>query len=208
MNRTNRAANRALILVCGLVLLAGGAAAAAIAFVPAARDLGTEWAAWLTTQTSELLAGTALGADGGSPSAVMPAVLLLFVIGVIVLVVFIARHGGGHTGTAVTESGEDPGSEGSGTTIVSSAVTEQAIQDALGARSEFVTSHVSTYLVRRTPVLKVSVTCRRGVSPRDAASIVEDVLLSLDALLGRSLPALVQVGGGFRARVSRSTRLA
>jgi hypothetical protein len=132
----------------------------------------------------------------------MPAVLVVIVLAVVLLVVFALRQGHGRTGTVVDETvGEH------GQTVISSKVAEEAIQDALSARPEFVTSHVSTYRVKRTPTLKVSVTCRRGVSPADASAIVESTLRALDQLLGRELPALVQISGGFRARVSGSTRL-
>jgi hypothetical protein len=121
---------------------------------------------------------------------------------VIVLIVFIFRQGRGHTGTALVEP-----TSAHGTTIIDAAVAENALQDALDGRPEFISSHVSTYRVRRVPVLKVAVTCQRGVSPNDAAMLVEERLRAFDELLGRELPALIQIGGGFRSRVTRATRL-
>jgi hypothetical protein len=94
-----------------------------------------------------------------------------------------------------------------GTIIIDSVVAERAIQDALDGRPEFISSRVSTYRVRDTPVLKISVTCRRGVSPRDVTNIIENTLTAFDALLGREIPTLIQISGGFRARISRSTRI-
>lgn len=200
MNSTNRAANRLFILVIGLLLIVVGAAAAAAVLVPVVRDGWSDATGPVTDQVSTWLQQTALGDTG--VSWIMPAVLVLLVISVIVLVVFIARQGRGHTSVALTE----PTSE-HGTTVVEAAVAEHALEEAISARPEFVASHVSTYRVRRTPVLKISVTCRRGVSPRDAALIVEDAVRALDELLGRPLPALVQVSGGFRSRVTATTRL-
>lgn len=200
MNSTNRVANRLLILISGLVLLVVGGAAAAAVLIAPVRDGWKAVTQPVTAQVSAWLQQTPLGDTG--VSWIMPAVLVLLVLAVILLVVFIVRHGRGHTSTAVTE----PTSE-HGTTIVQSAVAEQALEQAIAARPEFVASHVSTYRVRRTAVLKISVTCRRGVSPKDAASIVEDAVLALDALLGRRLPALVQISGGFRSRVTSTTRL-
>ena len=200
MNDTNRALNRLIIIACGLLLLVLGAAAAAVALIPVVRDRWASAADDVTRQVSTWLQQTPLGDTG--VSWVMPAVLVLLVVAVILLIVFIARQGGGHTGTAVTERTSERG-----TTVIDSAVAEHALQDALAARPEFVATRVSTYRVRRTPVLKVSVTCRRGVSPKAAATVVEERLRALDELLGRELPALIQVSGGFRARVTRSTRL-
>ncbi|MDO9397169.1 MAG: hypothetical protein Q7T71_11535 [Herbiconiux sp.] len=200
MNSTNRAANRLLILVVGLLLLVVGAAAAAAVLIPVVRDTWKDATGQVTAQVSTWLQQTPLGDTG--VSWIMPALLVLAVIAVIVLIVFIARQGRGHTRVALRE----PTSE-HGTTVVESAVAEDALQDAIGTRPEFVASHVSTYRVKSTPVLKISVTCRRGVSPKDAAASVEDALRSHDLLLGRSLPALVQISGGFRARVTSGTRL-
>ena len=200
MTSTNRFANRLLIFVCGLVLFAVGSAAAAAVLVPGIRDVWKDTGAQVTDQTGSLFEQTRLA--GLEVSWILIAVVALLVIAIVVLIVFIARHGHGHTSRAVTDSSGEHG-----TTIVESSVAEQALQGALDGHSEFVASHVSTYAVRRTPVLKVSITCRRGVSPKDAAAIVESKLLALDGLLGRELPALIQVSGGFRARVGKTTRL-
>lgn len=200
MNNTNRAANRLLIFACGLLLLVVGAAAAAAVLVPFVRDAWKDTSGQVADQVASWLQQTQLGGNG--ISWILIAVVALLVIGIIVLIVFISRQGRGRTGIAISEPTTEHGS-----TVVESSVAEQAIQDALDAHSEFVASHVSTYKVRRTPVLKVSVTCRRGVSPKDAAAIVESKLLALDQLLGRELPALIQISGGFRARVTKTTRL-
>ena len=200
MNSTNRALNRLLLLVVGFLLVAVGAAAATVVLLPAVRDGWTSAADPVRSQVDNWLQATPLGTTG--VSWIMPAVLVLIVLAVILLLAFSFRQGRGRTGTVV----EEPVGE-HGRTVVASKVAEQALEDALSARPEFVASHVSTYRVKRTPTLKVSVTCRRGVSPKDASDIVEGTLRALDALLGRELPALVQISGGFRARVSGSTRL-
>lgn len=200
MNSTNRAANRLLILVVGLLLLVVGVAAATAVLVPVVRDTWKDATGPVTAQVSTWLQQTPLGDTG--VSWIMPAILVLAVIAIIVLIVFIVRQGRGHTGIALRESTSEHG-----TTIVESGVAERALEDAIGRRPEFVASHVSTYRVKRTPVLKISVTCRRGVSPADAATIVGDAVRALDVLLGRQLPALIQISGGFRARVASGTRL-
>lgn len=200
MNSTNRGLNRLLLVVVGLLLVAVGAAAATAVLLPAVRDGWKASADPVRDQVATWLQTTPLGGTG--VSWIMPAVLVVIVLAVVLLVAFVLRQGRGRTGTVVDESvGEH------GQTVISSKVAEEAIQDALSARPEFVASHVSTYRVTRTPTLKVSVTCRRGVSPADASAIVESTLRALDQLLGRELPALVQISGGFRARVSGSTRL-
>ncbi|PPG00896.1 hypothetical protein C5C19_00665, partial [Pseudoclavibacter sp. RFBH5] len=98
-------------------------------------------------------------------------------------------------------------SSDTGRTIVDVSVARDALADALGERDEFLSTSISAYSVKRAPMLKVSATCRRGVSPRDATAIVEQNLEALDALLGQKVPVLLQLSGGFRAKVQQSTRL-
>lgn len=200
MNSTNRGLNRLLIVALGLVLLVVGAAAAVGAWLPGAKDTWTPIADSVNTQVTGWLQQTPL-ADTGS-SWILIALVAVLVIGIILLLAFSFRQGNGRTGTIVSDRTAD-----TGRTIVDVSVARDALSDALGARDEFLSTSVSAYDVRRTPVLKVSATCRRGVSPRDATAIVEQNLEALDALLGREIPVLVQLSGGFRARVQQSTRL-
>lgn len=197
MNSTNRGANRLLIFVCGLVLLVVGGAGVAAVLIPGIRDRWKGAASQVSSQVATWGQQTPLGDKG-----VSWIMLVLLVIAGIVLIVFIAVQGRGRTGNAVTEP-----ISARGTTIIDAAAAEHTIQDALAGRPEFIASQVSTYHVRRTPVLKVSVTCRRGVSPKDAATIVEAKLHALDELLGRQLPALIQISGGFQSRAAKNTRL-
>ena len=200
MNSTNRGLNRLLIVATGLLLLVVGAAAAVGAWLPGAKDTWTPIADGVNTQVTGWLQQTPL-ADTGS-SWLLIALVAVIVIGIILLLAFSLRQGQGRTGTIIRYRTAD-----TGRTILDVTVAKDALSDALGARDEFITTSVSAYDVKRTPVLKVSATCRRGVSPRDAAAIVEQNLEALDALLGREVPVLLQLSGGFRARVQQSTRL-
>lgn len=102
----------------------------------------------------------------------------------------------------------DGGSAPAGRLLIESAVPQQALQEFLAGHPEIVSARVSAYAVRKNPTLKVSVTCRRGVSPDDAARIVDDGLLALDRVLGVELPALLQLSGGFRSNAAKSSRVA
>ncbi|WP_424466927.1 hypothetical protein [Pseudoclavibacter helvolus] len=200
MNSTNRGLNRLLIVALGLVLLVVGAAAAVGAWVPGAKDAWTPVSEGVQTQTSSWLQQTPL-ADTGS-SWILVALVALIVLGIILLLAFSLRQGQGRTGTIIRDRSPE-----TGRTIVDVSVARDALSDALDARDEFLSTSVSAYDVKRTPVLKVSATCRRGVSPRDATAIVEQNLEALDALLGKQVPVLLRLSGGFRARVQQSTRL-
>jgi hypothetical protein len=200
MNSTNRGLNRLLITATGLLLLVIGAAAAIGAWLPGAKDTWTPISEGVNTNVTGWLQQTPF--PGADFSWLLIAVLAILAIAIILLLVFALRQGQGRTGTIVSDRTPD-----TGRTIVDVSVARDALSDALDARDEFLATSVSAYDVKRTPVLKVSATCRRGVSPRDATEIVEQNLEALDALLGRQVPVLLQLSGGFRARVQQSTRL-
>lgn len=200
MNNTNRGLNRTITTIVGVLALIAGAGLLAVALVPVVRGAYRATAPQIAGETATWVKG--LRIPGTTASWGWILVLAVLVLIIVLLLVFILRQGHGHYGRLIIEEGTD------GTTIIESAVAEQALRQDLDARHEFVSSHVSTYRVRGAAVLKVSVTCRRGVSPRDATDIVEDALRTLDALLGREVPALLQISGGFRARASSATRTA
>ena len=200
MNSTNRGLNRLLITAVGLLLLVIGAAAAIGAWLPGAKDTWTPISEGVNTNVTGWLQQTPF--PGADFSWLLIALVAVLVIGIILLLAFSLRQGQGRTGTIISDRTAD-----TGRTVVDVTVAKDALSDALSERDEFLTTSVSAYDVKRTPVIKVSATCRRGVSPRDATAIVEQNLEALDALLGREVPVLLQLSGGFRARVQQSTRL-
>jgi len=200
MNNTNRGLNRTLIMVVGLVLLAAGALVLALSFVPAFGERWSDTAPQVSSSVSGVLVDTPLG-DTGSSWLWIGVIVVLLVVAAL-LVAFIARQGRGHTRRLLTQPSTDNGS-----TVVESAVAEQLMTQSLADRPELVSSHVSTYRVRGASVLKISVTCRRGVSPTDVTTIINQRLRALDGLVGTEVPALIQISGGFRARTTKSTRL-
>ncbi|TFC94112.1 MULTISPECIES: hypothetical protein [Cryobacterium] len=203
MNSTNRVLNRGFIFLVGLLILVVGATLTIVAAVPVVRE---RWAAATSAGVDTVtrwLQATPM------PDFVAPLTgswlwLIAIAAGVSLiaaLAVFSLRQGHGHTGRLASVNGNN------GAVAIETKVAEQAIQDALAKRPELVDSHVSTYLVRHRPTLKVAITCRRGISPRAASNIVDEVLSSFDDLLGLRVPALVQISGGFRARTSQGARL-
>lgn len=201
MNSTNRALNRALILAIGLLALLAGAALLAISTVPTIRGNYRAAAPEAHGDLTGWLATIPLARTGTSWGWVLTLAALVLIV--VLLLIFIFRQGRGRYDTLLRED-----TTPSGATVIDSDVAEQAIQQDLDGRPELLSSHVSSYRVRRTPVLKVSVTCRRGESPRHVAEQIENTLTALDALLGQQIPALIQISGGFRARLSRRTRVA
>lgn len=199
MNNTNRALNRTLLIVTGLIALLVGATLVAVGMVPAVRASYESMAPAIHRGVMGWMETLPLFDTGSSWAWVF--VLLLLVLIVFLLLILIFRQGQGQEQTLVQENPTQ-----AGTTIIDSAVAEQMIKDALDDQPEFISTSVSTYLVRGTPVLKVSVTCHRGVSPRQVTNMIENRLTSFDAFFGRKVPALIEISGGFRVRISRTTR--
>jgi hypothetical protein len=200
MNSTNRALNRTLLLVAGLVMIGIGGTAILLAGSQPFAEAWHSAAPAVTATVEGWLLATPLAALGHSWLLVAAAVLLL--IAVAALVTFALRQGGGHTRRLLDEPATAAGS-----TVVEAGVAEQLLGVALQARPELLSSRVSTYRVRGQSVLKISVTCRRGVSPAETARTLESLLVSLDEQLGARIAAVIQLGGGFRVRASSSTRL-
>ena len=202
MNNTNRALNRTLLIVVGLVVAALGAAAVALATVPAIADAWREGAPGVLDAVSSALVATPFGDTGHSWLWI--ALVAVLLTAVLLLIRFIARQGHGRTGDLVSR---ETSATDAGRVSIDSAVAEQSLAAALASRPEIVASRVSTYRVGGRPVLKVSATARRGVSPRELTETIEGFIRSWDDLLGIEIPVLVQISGGFRTRVSTSTRL-
>ena len=198
MNNTNRALNRILLAVTGLVTLAIGVGLIALATVPALRSWYQRQAPILQDQLTEWWHPLPLLDTGTSWYWVIGLVLLLLVV--LALLRFIFRQGHGQQPILIHEHPTP-----TTTTIIESAVAEHGIHQALTDHPDILSVAVSTYQVHHTPVLKISATCRRGTSPRAMTTTIENIVTTFDQLLGREIPVLIQLSGGFRARYSRTS---
>jgi hypothetical protein len=199
MNTTNRGLNRTIIFLVGLIVLAVGAATILLAVIPTVTSGWKDTAPTVGKNVDGVFQAAPLF-TGGSWLAVAAVVALAILI--VLLLVFIIRQGNGHTGELLHDTTTEHGA-----TIVQSAVAKDALEQALADRDDLVALSVSTYQVKGTTVLKISATARRGVSPKDIATMIEQQLHALDRLLGFEVPALIQIAGGFRANVAKTTRL-
>lgn len=199
MNNTNRALNRSLVLVAGLLLLTAATLLSALATQSAVQRAWNASSDSSRRTASSWLQATPLAGSGHSWLWIVVLVFLTAVV--VVMLVFILRQGGGHSRQLINEQTTDWG-----TTQVDSAVAEQSLRQSLSEYPELISTRVSTYRVARDCVLKVSVICRRGSSPTQVAHVIEENLYALDQSLGLHIPALVQISGGFRTRTSRTTR--
>jgi hypothetical protein len=206
MNSTNRAANRLFLLVVGVVLAASGAGAILLGTSGSIASTWSDVSRAARSQVAGVFADTTI--PGSTASWAGLGVLVLLAALIVVLVVFVVRQGNGHTAVVLdTDHGSGRAGGPDDRIVIDTHVARTLLADEIERHPELVSVSVSTYRVRKTPVLKIAATCRRGVAPIEAQHIIEDALRALDGLIGREVPALIELTGGFRARVAASTRL-
>ena len=218
MNTTNRALNRIGIFLVGLVLLLAGAAVALASALPEWIDRWMSVSATADSSTSDFLQSTEVN---GMESWVLLALPAACVLLIVLLVVFIFRQGNGRTRALVSDdvattsaaknaknakTDKNPGSTGSGTVTIDGKVAEQSIQDALDNHPGLISSQVGTFLVKRIPTLRITANTRRGVSPKDVRTYIDEVVAAWDATLGREVPVVIQITSGISTRAARATR--
>jgi hypothetical protein len=94
-----------------------------------------------------------------------------------------------------------------GAIIVDSSVAEKTITAALKHYPGIASAGVTTYSVKGVPTLSISVSARRGVSPRDIRDHVHTVVQRWDETLGEATPVLLRINGGFVSRTSKAVRV-
>ncbi|WP_353111532.1 hypothetical protein [Microbacterium sp.] len=198
MNDTNRILNRGILLVVGIVLLVGGAAAVLAVAWPPATDVWTTQLKAAGEWTADVVARTWLAEQTTVSWAALAALILLAVL-VVLSVVVIARLGRGSSGSLIREEG---GEDGLGPITIGPGFASDAITHSLGRREEILSSRVSTRKVRGADVLQVSVTPRRNTPPAEVAATVTRLTDSLAALTGRELPVYVSIHAGVRTRLA------
>ena len=201
MNNTNRAVNRTVLLILGLVLLAIGGGVVTAAAVPAAAQAWDttgqglqEWAtqAWDSTQ----IAGSQL-------TWVAVGVLAALVLLVVLAIVLIARSVRGRRRTALRATG---GANSLGRITVTEGFASDALKNALADRDEILSAKVTANDVKHEPVLHVSITPRQNTSPLQVAETVDRLVTSLASLTGQQLTTYISVHSGLRARLAQDQR--
>ncbi|CAN5240978.1 hypothetical protein BH09ACT6_BH09ACT6_13240 [soil metagenome] len=215
MNNTNRGLNRLGIALFGLVLLIAGAALAVVAAVPDILRTVQNSAADIDRTTSDAFADTPLTGIGSSAtdaghSWILLVIIALAIVLIVLLLIAIFRQGHGRTGRLLSRSsgtGTSPKGNDGGSIIVDSAVAEKSITAALKHYPGIASAGVATYSVKGVPTLSISVSARRGVSPRDIRDHVHTVVQRWDETLGEVTPVLLRINGGFVSRTSKAVRV-
>lgn len=203
MNQTPRLLNRIVLVVVGLVLLAGGVNLLLVAGLPGYaegwRRSATDVGAWFDL----LLASTTLTGQKDSWLWIVVTAVLICVI--LLMLWWIAVQGRGRGGDYIStfiSEGPMPGR-----TEISQSAVEQALRHFLGRRSDVVSISVSVWDLEPEAGLRIKVQPRKGTAPgalgRDvarAARLVQDAL-------GVAGPVVIYVAVGTRSRFARIERV-
>lgn len=201
MNNTNRALNRIVLIIVGIVLVALGAAVVTVFVWPQAADYwkgaseaGRSWlenAASATATGATVLSGLAIG------------ILVLIVFLVVLLIVILTRLGGGRTRTVLRGTGSE---NSVGRVHIHAGFVSDAIQHTLQNRDDILFSSVTASDVRKQPVLHVSVTPRQNTSPKQVLDDVDRLVSNLATLTGEEVPTYISIHSGLRAKLAHDQR--
>ncbi|GAA3269513.1 hypothetical protein [Paenarthrobacter aurescens] len=199
MRNTNRALNRMVLTLLGIVLLGAGAALIAAGSLPGAAEVWTSTASLVRDQARNLAGMAPLPDPVRSWWLVLGVAIPL--VGAVLSAAWLASQGGGKT-PRLAEQSEGP----AGRTVIDSGLVSVAIREALSGNTDVLSSSVSAWESRRGTALRIRVEARKGASPRALADSVELLLQQLDRLLGHPMPVLVRITSGTRTQVSGSRR--
>ena len=201
MNRTNRALNRILLFLIGLLLLAIGAVLITIIAWPTATEYWTgateAGQSWLQDAVDQ----TRIGATAVSWIAI--AALALIVLLVVLLIVALTRIGGGRTHTVLRSTGSQ---SSLGRVTVQESFVSDALKHSLNQRDEILFSSVTVNDIRKQPVMHISVTPRQNTSPRQVVKDVDQLVTNLATLTGKDTPTYISVHSGLRAKLAHDER--
>jgi hypothetical protein len=199
MRNTNRALNRVLLALLGIVLLGTGAALISAGTLPWAADLWTASASSMRDQARSLVGTAPLPEPVRSWWLVLGVALPL--VGAGLSAAWLASQGGGKTPRLAEQS------EGTaGRTVIDAGLLSTAIREALHGNTDVLSTSVSAWESGRGTALQIRLEARKGASPRELADTVEQLLRKTDAWLGHPMPALVRITSGTRTRIAGSRR--
>lgn len=201
MNNTNRALNRTLLLIIGLLFLALGAVGVAIMSWPTATDLWTSAGKDTRSWLDQAIAATAIA--GGSLSWIGIGAVAAIVVVIVLLFLALGSVIGRRSKTALRSSGEQ---NPLGRVTVTEGFVSDAVKNSLATRDEILSAHVTANDIRRRPVLHVAVTPRQNTDPRALVDHVDRLLTNLATLTGRETETYVSIHTSLRARLAHDQR--
>jgi hypothetical protein len=201
VNNTNRALNRVLLLIIGLLFLALGAVGIAIMSWPTATDIWTSAGENARSWLDQAIAATAIA--GGSLSWIGLGAVVAILVVVVLLILALTSIAGRRSKTAFRSTGaQNP----LGRVTVTESFVSDAVKNSLATRDEILSTQVTANDIRNTPVLHVSVTPRQNTDPREVVDHIDRLLTNLATLTGRDTETYVSIHTGLRARLAHGQR--
>lgn len=201
MNNTNRALNRTLLLVIGIIFLALGAVGVAITSWPTATQIWKEAGANSESWFDQAFASTQIA--GSQATWIGVGAVAAIVIVIILLILALTSVAGHRSKTVLRSSGaQNP----IGRVTVTESFVSDALKNSLSGRDEILSTSVTANDIRRTPVLHVSVTPRQNTDPRVLIDHVDLLLANLATLTGRDSETYISIHTGLRARLAHDQR--
>ncbi|WP_416403873.1 hypothetical protein [Arthrobacter sp. LFS091] len=199
MRRTNRALNRILLAILGIILLGAGAVLIAAGTLPGVADTWTTIGSNLTDQVRQLASTAPI--PGPARSWWLVAGIGVLLLGAGLSAAWLASQGGGRTPRLAERSeGAD------GRTVVDVGLISAAVQDALSGNRNVLATSVSAWESRQGTALRLRMEARHGSSPRELADTAEQLVRQIDSWLGHPVPVLVRITSGARTRTSGAQR--
>lgn len=201
MNHTNRALNRILVLVIGVVFFAAGAATLTALVWPTA---ATVWTDAMGAGRDGLVAAAEASRIGDGPASWVAVGAVALAAALIALLVWvIARLARGRGRTVLRIPADDTGI---GRIVVRESFASDAVSAALGDRSDVLSARVTADVIGTEPVLRVAITPRQSVSPRDLVDEVSALTTNLHTLIGQTTRTYVSLHSGIRAKLAADSR--
>lgn len=202
MNNTNRALNRIVLLLIGIVFLVLGAAAVAVIAWPQTAEYwtgaGEAGGAWI----EQAIEATMIGATTLSWLALAVLALILLLV-ILLIVALLGTIGGSRSHMVFRSNGkENP----LGRLTIEEGFVSDALKHSLGQRDEILFSNVTANDIRKQAVMHVSVTPRQNTSPRHVVEDVDQLVTNLTAMTGRNVPTFISIRSGFRAKLAHDQR--
>jgi len=201
VNTTNRALNRTLLLIIGLLFLGLGAVGIAIMSWPTATDVWTSAGKGARTWLDQTIAATVIA--GGNLSWIGVGAVAAIVLVVVLLILALTSVAGRRSKTVLRSSGaQNP----LGRVTVTESFVSDAVKNSLATRDEILSSSVTANDIKSRPVLHVAVTPRQNTDPRELVEHIDRLLTNLAALTGRETETYVSIHTGLRARLAHDQR--
>ena len=188
MNSTNRTLNRAVLIVCAMLLAVAGVAALLWALRPApAEHAMVKIERTVAAVVSDLSQSTvAIPGAGALPTALIVTFLAALILAV-ALTIFVFARGGGDVRDVAQIRASD------GRTDVDRDVVGAVLNGALSARRDVLYSRTGVYLVKGTRTVRLAVVVCPGASLRDVLAAAERAIQDWDSLLGGESPVLIHL---------------